>query len=105
MLFRSVGLPHGPHPKAMAALLDDRRPQVFEEVGIMADFANPAKISDFALELSRLDYMASWSGYTTDPRFLHDPGRLAQVRGEAERLADARDTLRPAGSGEQDSRR
>jgi homogentisate 1,2-dioxygenase len=96
-----VGLPHGPHPAAMAALLDDRRPQVFEEVGIMADFANPAKISDFALGLSQPDYMASWSGYVTDARFCHDPGRLAQVRGVAERLADARDRLRPgAGEGE-----
>jgi homogentisate 1,2-dioxygenase len=34
-----VGLPHGPHPTALAALLDDKRPQRFEEVGIMADFA------------------------------------------------------------------
>jgi hypothetical protein len=95
-----VGLPHGPHPKALAALLDDKRPQVFEEVGIMADFANPAQISDFALGLSAPDYMASWSGYTTEPRFLHDPGRLAQVRSLAERLAEARDKLRPAASEE-----
>jgi hypothetical protein len=34
----------------------------------------------------------------TEPRFVHDPGRLAQVRQEAERLADARDSMRPAGS-------
>ena len=93
-----VGLPHGPHPTALAALLDDKRPQRFEEVGIMADFANPARISDFALGLSRPGYMASWSGYVTEPRFVHDPGRLAQIRQEAERLADARDSMRPAGS-------
>jgi homogentisate 1,2-dioxygenase len=93
-----VGLPHGPHPTALGALLDDKRPQLFGEVGIMADFANPARISDFALGLSRPGYMASWSGYVTEPRFLHDPGRLAKVRGEAERLADARDTMRPAAS-------
>jgi hypothetical protein len=48
--------------------------------------------------------MASWSGYTTDPRFVHDPGRLAKVRSEAERLADARDTMRPAGSDADDGR-
>jgi len=95
-----VGLPHGPHPTAFAALLDDKRPQRFEEVGIMADFTNPARISEFALGLSRPGYMASWSGYVTEPRFVHDPGRLAQVRGEAERLADARDQMRPAGSDE-----
>jgi kynurenine formamidase len=44
------------------------------------------------------DSMASWSGYTAEPRFLHDPGRLAKVLRLAERLADARDKLRPAGS-------
>src|SRR5262249_61807253 len=93
-----VGLPHGPHPTALAALMDDKRPQKFEEVGIMADFANPARISDFALGLSQPGYMASCSGYVTEPRFAHDPGRLASVRGAAERLADARDTMRPAGS-------
>ena len=86
------------HPTALAALLDDKRPQRFEDVVIMADFTNPARISDFALGLSRLGYMASWSGYVTEPRFVHDPGRLAQVRQEAERLADARDSMRPAGS-------
>jgi hypothetical protein len=84
----------------MAALLDDKRPERFGEVGIMADFANPAKISDFALGLSQPDYMASWSGYTTEPRFLYDPGRLSKVRTEAERLADARDTMRPGASEE-----
>jgi len=70
----------------------------------MADFANPARISDFALGLSQPGYMASWSGYTTDARFRHDPGRLAAVRSEAERLVDARDQMRPAGSEGDESR-
>ena len=61
-------------------------------------FANPAKISDFALGLSQSDYMTTWSGYTSDPRFVHDPGRLAKVRGEAARLAEARDKMRPGAS-------
>jgi homogentisate 1,2-dioxygenase len=100
-----VGLPHGPHPKAMAALLDDKRPERFEEVGIMADFANPAKISDFALGLSQPGYMATWSGYTTDSRFVHDPGRLAKVRSEAERLAETRDKMRPGASEDDADRR
>ena len=39
--------------------------------------------------------MKSWGGYATDPRFVHRPDRLAEVRGLAERLADARDELRP----------
>jgi hypothetical protein len=39
--------------------------------------------------------MQSWAGYTTDPRFMWSPTRLADVRALGERLADARDTLRP----------
>ena len=63
----------------------------------MADFANPTWISEAALALSRPDYMRSWAGYTTEARFAHDPTRLDAVRALGERLADARDTLRPPG--------
>jgi hypothetical protein len=52
-------------------------------------------ISDFALGLSRPDYMKSWAGYTTDARFTYRADRLREVRAVAERLADAKDTLRP----------
>jgi homogentisate 1,2-dioxygenase len=90
-----VGLPHGPHPNALKAFMDDRRPDVWREVGIMADFANPTRMSEFALGLSKKEYMASWAGYTTDPRFTYRPARLAEVRAAADRLADARDSLRP----------
>jgi hypothetical protein len=41
------------------------------------------------------NYMDAWSDYTTDPKFAYDPARLADVRTLAERLAGARDTLRP----------
>jgi homogentisate 1,2-dioxygenase len=90
-----VGLPHGPQPSALKAFMDGHRPPIHNEVGIMADFANPAEISDYALGLSEPGYMASWDGYTTDRRFVHRPDRLADVRAAAERLADARDDLRP----------
>jgi hypothetical protein len=39
--------------------------------------------------------MESWSGYTTDPRFAYRATRLAEIRATAERLAGARDELRP----------
>jgi len=90
-----VGLPHGPKPRALQAYLSGRRGTIHNEVAVMADFANPVRISDFALGLGRPDYMDAWSGYTTSERFAHDPGRLADVRAIAERLADARDTLTP----------
>jgi homogentisate 1,2-dioxygenase len=90
-----VGLPHGPQPSALKAFMDGRRPAMHNEVGIMADFANPAQISEYALGLSRPDYMQSWAAYTTDERFTHRPERLADVRSLAEGLADARDELRP----------
>jgi homogentisate 1,2-dioxygenase len=90
-----VGLPHGPKPKALEAFLDGRRAEVHNEVAVMADFANPALISDFALRLSRADYMGAWSSYTTAPRFAYAPGRLEEIRAAADRLAGARDALRP----------
>jgi homogentisate 1,2-dioxygenase len=90
-----VGLPHGPKPAALQKFLDGRDPAVHDEVAIMADLANPTWISELALSLSKPDYMASWSAYTTDPRFGHRPDRLAEVRALAERHADARDALRP----------
>jgi homogentisate 1,2-dioxygenase len=90
-----VGLPHGPKPSSLKAFLDGGRAEVHNEVAVMADFANPVSISDFALGLSRADYMAAWAAYTTDARFVHDPGRLAQVRGAADKLADHHDALRP----------
>jgi hypothetical protein len=39
--------------------------------------------------------MKSWGGYTTEPRFTYRADRLREVRAVAERLADAKDTLRP----------
>jgi hypothetical protein len=39
--------------------------------------------------------MRSWAAYTTEARFAHRPDRLAEVRAVADRLADARDELRP----------
>ncbi|HEU5323204.1 MAG TPA: homogentisate 1,2-dioxygenase [Methylomirabilota bacterium] len=90
-----VGLPHGPKPRALAAFLDGPRPEVHHEVAVMADFANPTRVSDFALGLSRPGYMASWGAYVTEPRFGFRPERLREVRAAAERLADARDRLTP----------
>ena len=48
-----VGLPHGPKPRALKAFLEGANPGVHNEVGIMADFANPTRVSEFALSLSR----------------------------------------------------
>ena len=90
-----VGLPHGPKPRALEAFLDGHRQDVHNEVAVMADFANPVRISEFALGLTRPNYMDAWSGYTTENRFAYDPARLGDVRAAAERLSDARDSLTP----------
>jgi homogentisate 1,2-dioxygenase len=90
-----VGLPHGPKPPALRSFMEGSRPAVHHEVGIMADFANPTRISEFALGLSRPNYMAAWSDYATEAPFAYRPDRLADVRALGERLADVRDTLRP----------
>ena len=90
-----VGLPHGPKPRALEAFLSGRRGDVHNEVAVMADSANPVHISEWALGLSRPGYMDAWAGYTTEARFVHDPGRLGEIRATAERLADARDAMTP----------
>lgn len=90
-----VGLPHGPKPASLEKFMDGANPGVHNEVAVMADFANPALISEYALGLSRPDYMAAWSAYTTTPRFAFDPTRLANVRALGETYADARDSLAP----------
>jgi homogentisate 1,2-dioxygenase len=90
-----VGLPHGPKPKALEAFMAGRRGDVHNELAVMADFANPTQISEFALGISRPDYMDAWSPYATDPKFAYDPARLDDVRAIADRLSDARDQLRP----------
>lgn len=90
-----VGLPHGPQPPALRALMDGRDPPVHNEVAVMADLANPTWITEFALGLSRPDYMASWREYTVDPRFAYRPTRLAEIRQLGDRLAGERDRLRP----------
>ncbi len=90
-----VGLPHGPKPAALRAFLDGRRGEVHREVAVMADFANPVRISEFALGLGKPRYMDAWSAYTTDPRFAYDPSRLDDARRIADGLAGARDELAP----------
>jgi homogentisate 1,2-dioxygenase len=90
-----VGLPHGPKPKSLQAFMSGRRADIHNELAVMADFANPTQISEFALGLSREGYMNAWSEYTTDRRFAYDPGRLDDVRAIADRLQGVRDELRP----------
>ena len=90
-----VGLPHGPKPKALEVFLSGARGTIHNEVAVMADFANPAQISEYALGLSEPEYMTSWGRYATDQRFAYNPGRLDEIRAAAERLAGARDQLRP----------
>jgi homogentisate 1,2-dioxygenase len=72
-----------------------RRGEIHNELAVMADFANPTQISEFALGLSRPDYMDAWAGYTTDPKFTYDPARLDDVRAIADRLSGARVEMRP----------
>jgi hypothetical protein len=75
--------------------MDGANRGVHNEVAVMADFANPAQASEWALGLSRPDYMAAWAPYAAAPRFAYRADRLAEVRALGERLADTRDALRP----------
>jgi len=60
---------------------------------VMADFANPTRVSEFALGLRRADYMDTWSGYTTEPRFTWRADRLDEIRRQAAELAASRARL------------
>src|SRR5207249_2405936 len=84
-----------PYRFAVEKWLDGKAGAVHNEVAVMADFANPTRVSAFALGLRRADYMDTWSGYTTEPRFTWRADRLDEIRRAAERLTDARDTLTP----------
>jgi homogentisate 1,2-dioxygenase len=90
-----VGLPHGPKPPALREYLRGHRPEVHREVAVMADFANPVQISEFALGLSVAGYMDAWSAYAAEPPFDYDANRLDEVRRIGERLAGERDQLTP----------
>ena len=90
-----VGLPHGPKPPSLREYTQGHRPELHNEVAVMADFANPVQISEFALALSGAGYMDAWSAYTTEPPFAYDANRLDEIRRVAERLTGARDGLIP----------
>ena len=71
----------------------------FDEVGIMADFANPAKISDFALGLSRAGYMAAGAATRAARGSGWSPTRLDEVRGLGERAGRRARRAAPAERG------
>jgi len=92
-----VGLPSRPAARRAPGVHGRAAPaRRHQEVGIMADFANPAQISEYALGLSQPDYMKSW-GEVHHGSALHAPAGAAGrgCAALAERLADARDELRP----------
>ncbi len=90
-----VGLAARPQAPRSQAFMDGPTPACTTRSAIMADFANPARVSEFALGLTRPDYMKA--GPATPPIRASPTRRtrLAEVRALGERLADARDSLRP----------
>ena len=79
-----IAAPGGPAPRTQAEARWRRSwtgagAEVHNEVGVMADFANPARSPTRAgAEPRRLHERVG--GYTTAPRFAYAPGRLAEVR-------------------------
>ena len=91
-----VGLPHGPKPAALQAFMDGanaRRARRGRRSWPTSPI--PPQVSECALGLSAARLHGRWGGYTTDPRFAYRADRLAEARALGERLADARDALRP----------
>src|SRR2546428_11085281 len=62
-----VGLPHGPKPRAIEKWLDGKAGTVHNEVAVMADFAKPARASEWEVGVRRAGYMEAGGGYPTAP--------------------------------------
>ena len=91
-----VGLPHGPKPASLKAFLDGKRPEQFDEVGIMADFTNPAR--DLGVRPAGSRAPTTWGpGAAMPPRRAPAGAPRAWTRcaRSARSCADARDELRP----------
>lgn len=54
------GVPHGPHPKALAAALRGARTET-DEVAVMIDTRDPLAASDEVAAVERTDYWRSWN--------------------------------------------
>ncbi|MEL6370775.1 MAG: homogentisate 1,2-dioxygenase [Pseudomonadota bacterium] len=59
MTFHPSGFTHGPHPKALANMLDQKKPAT-DEYAVMIDTRDPLDVGERAGEVENADYVNSW---------------------------------------------
>ena len=59
MTFHPSGFTHGPHPKALANMLEQKKPAT-DEYAVMIDTRDPLEVGDGAASVENTDYVNSW---------------------------------------------
>ncbi|MEL6361673.1 MAG: homogentisate 1,2-dioxygenase [Pseudomonadota bacterium] len=59
MTFHPSGFTHGPHPKALANMLDQKKPAT-DEYAVMIDTRDPLDVGERAGDVENTDYVNSW---------------------------------------------
>ena len=59
MTFHPAGFTHGPHPKAQANMLEQKKPAT-DEYAVMIDTRDPLDVGEGASRVENLDYVNSW---------------------------------------------
>ena len=59
MTFHPSGSPHGPHPKALKNMLEQKKPAT-DEYAVMIDTRDPLDIGESAGAVENRDYVNSW---------------------------------------------
>lgn len=59
MTFHPAGFTHGPHPKALANMLEQKKPAT-DEYAVMIDTSDPLEVGEGASRVENLDYVNSW---------------------------------------------
>jgi homogentisate 1,2-dioxygenase len=59
MTFHPAGFTHGPHPKALANMLEQKKPAT-DEYAVMIDTRDPLDVGEGASRVENLDYVNSW---------------------------------------------
>jgi homogentisate 1,2-dioxygenase len=59
MTFHPSGFTHGPHPKALANMLEQKKPAT-DEYAVMIDTRDPLEVGEGAASVENADYVNSW---------------------------------------------
>ena len=61
MTFHPSGFTHGPHPKALKNMLEQKKPAT-DEYAVMIDTRDPLELAELPAGVEIEDYAKSWTG-------------------------------------------